>query len=327
MAILRGGKRIGGYDIRIGIPRDRSLDDVAGDKRLQRRQGSNPETTIGRFQSYVNEAEGFARKARFYAEFALPKGVSQEALFSEGFEDTSSAALEKQAFPSQKDLLAIQQANGRRVRAFCSNISMPEREMTTKEVRHGNAPARNFVYDMKSSGISATFYADKFMRERSYFELWQKSAMSTSSTFNTNYYENYVSNLNIFQLGQFASRQERDDITYGVQLIDCFPSKIGAVEYSHDANNIQTIDVDFSFRYWINYFIDKQGNIELGSPIGRIPEIKNNRGIFGSLINKLPPELRRAGRDVLNDLRRRVPLGRVTGGRVFPPFKIPPLNI
>ena len=327
MAILRGGKRIGGYDIRIGIPRDRSLDDVAGDKRLQRRQGSNPETTIGRFQSYVNEAEGFARKARFYAEFALPKGVSQEALFSEGFEDTSSAALEKQAFPSQKDLLAIQQANGRRVRAFCSNISMPEREMTTKEVRHGNAPARNFVYDMKSSGISATFYADKFMRERSYFELWQKSALSTSSTFNTNYYDNYVSNLNIFQLGQFASRQERDDITYGVQLIDCFPSKIGAIEYSHDANNIQTIDVDFSFRYWINYFIDKQGNIELGSPIGRIPEIKNNRGIFGSLINKLPPELRRAGRDVLNDLRRRVPLGRVTGGRVFPPFKIPPLNI
>ena len=327
MAILRGGKRIGGYDVRIGIPRDRSLDDVAGDKRLQRRQGSNPETTIGRFQSYVNEAEGFARKARFYAEFALPKGVSQEALFSEGFEDTSSAALEKQAFPSQKDLLAIQQANGRRVRAFCSNISMPEREMTTKEVRHGNAPARNFVYDMKSSGISATFYADKFMRERSYFELWQKSAMSTSSTFNTNYYDNYVSNLNIFQLGQFASRQERDDITYGVQLIDCFPSKIGAIEYSHDANNIQTIDVDFSFRYWINYFIDKQGNIELGSPLGRIPDIKNNRGIFGSLINKLPPELRRAGRDVLNDLRRRVPLGRVTGGRVFPPFKIPPLNI
>ena len=327
MAILRGGKRIGGYDVRIGIPRDRSLDDVAGDKRLQRRMGSNPETTIGRFQSYVNEAEGFARKARFYAEFNLPKGVSNGALFSEGFEDTSLAAQEQQAFPTQGDLLSVQQANGRRVRAFCSSISMPEREMSTKEIRHGNAPARNFVYDMKSSGISATFYADKFMRERSYFELWQKSAMATSSTFNTNYYDNYVSNLNIFQLGQFASRQERDDITYGVQLIDCFPSKIGAIEYSHDANNIQTIDVDFSFRYWINYFIDKQGNIELGSPLGRIPEIKNNKGIFGSLINKLPPELRRAGRDVLNDLRRRVPLGRVTGGRVFPPFKIPPLNI
>ena len=327
MAILRGGKRIGGMDVRIGIPRDRSLDNVTSDPRLKRAQGGNPETTIGRFQSYVNEAEGFARKARFYAEFNLPKGISNQALFSEGFEDTSLAAMEKANFPSQKELLAVQQANGRRVRAFCSSISMPEREMVTSDIRHGNAPPRKVVYDMKTSNISASFYADKFMRERSYFELWQKCALSTSSSFNTNYYDNYVSNINIFQLGQFASRQERDDITYGVQLIDCFPVSIGAIEYSHDANNVQTINVDFSFRYWINYFIDRQGNLELGQPNGRVPEIKNNRGIFGSLINKLPPELRRAGRDVLNDLRRRVPLGRVTGGRVFPPFKIPPLNI
>ena len=105
MAILRGGKRIGGYDVRIGIPRDKSLDDVAGDKRLQRRQGGNPETTMGRFQSYVNEAEGFARKARFYAEFNLPKCVSDGALFSEGFEDTSLATLEKTTFPSQKSFV------------------------------------------------------------------------------------------------------------------------------------------------------------------------------------------------------------------------------
>ena len=81
MAILRGGKRIGGMDVRIGIPRDRSLDNVAGDPRLKRNQGfglnqkGQPETTIGRFQSYVNEAEGFARKARYYAEFELPRGI------------------------------------------------------------------------------------------------------------------------------------------------------------------------------------------------------------------------------------------------------------
>ena len=327
MAILRGGKRIGGFDVRIGIPRDRSLDNVQGDSRLKQRAGGNPDSTMGRIQAFVNEAEGFARKARFYAEFYLPKGVNNGALFSEGFEDTSMAAEEKGAFPSQTDLNAIQLANGRRVRAFCSSISMPSREIVTKEVRHGNAPPRKIAYDQKTENISATFYADKFLRERSYFEVWQKSAVATSSTFNTNYYENYVTNLNIFQLGQFASRQERDDVTYGVQLIDCFPVSIGQLEYSHDANNVQTVDVDFSFRYWINYFIDRQGNIELGTPTGRVPEIKNNRGIFGSLINKLPPELRRAGRDVLNDLRRRVPLGRVTGGRVFPPFKIPPLNI
>jgi len=26
-------------------------------------------------------------------------------------------------------------------------------------------------------------------------------------------------------------------------------------------------------------------------------------------------------------LRRRVPLGKITGGRAFPPFKLPPINI
>jgi hypothetical protein len=35
MAILRGGKKIGGIDVRIGIPRDRSLDNVTGDPRLK----------------------------------------------------------------------------------------------------------------------------------------------------------------------------------------------------------------------------------------------------------------------------------------------------
>ena len=334
MAILRGGKKIGGIDVRIGLPRDRSLDNVTGDPRLKRTQGGNPETTLGRFQSYVNEAEGFARKARYYVEFSLPRGLPNilgninNPLGDFNYEQESNAAAETAgAFPSQTDLLSVQQANGRRVQAFCSAIAMPDRELVTKEIRHGNKPARKVVYDYKSADIEATFYADKFLRERSYFELWQKAAISTSSSFNTNYYDNYVSNINIFQLGQYASRQERDDVTYGVQLIDAFPVSLGAISYSADTNNVQTVSVNFTFRYWINYFIDKQGNIELGSPLGKVPEIKNNKGIFGSLINKLPPELRRAGRDVLNDLRRRVPLGRVTGGRVFPPFKIPPLNI
>ena len=314
MAILRGGKRIGGMDIRIGIPRDRSLDNVAGDARLKRSMGGNPETTLGRFNSFVNEAEGFARKARYYAEFQLPKGVPNSALVSNE---------ERLGFAAESDNRATQISEGRRVRAFCQSIQMPDRDIITKEVKH-NGPTRKVAYDFKSGDITATFLADKFLRERTYFELWQKSAISTAN-FNYNFYNDYVSPLNIFQLGQYASRQERDDVTYGVQLLDCFPKTISAVDYSAAANEAQTFSVTFTFRYWVNYFIDQQGNIELGTPAFGKPVVK--QGPFGGLLSKLPPELRRAGRDVLNDLRRRVPLGRITGGRVFPPFKIPPLNI
>ena len=320
MAILRGGKRIGGMDVRIGIPRDRSLDNVAGDPRLKRNQGfglnlkGQPESTLGRFQSYVNEAEGFARSARYYAEFILPRGVQNDENVTED---------ERRGFSAESDNKNTQDANGRRVRAFCQSIQMPDRDIIMKDLKQ-NGPARKIAYDFKSGDISATFIADKFLRERTYFELWQRSAISTAN-FNYNFYNDYVTPLNIFQLGQYASKQERDDVTYGVQLIDCFPKTIGPVEYSAAANEVQTFTVTFTFRYWVNYFIDQQGNIDLGTPTFGKAVVK--RGPFGGILSKLPPELRRAGRDVLNDLRRRVPLGRITGGRVFPPFKLPPLNI
>ena len=319
MAILRGGKRIGGYDIRIGLPRDRSLDDVQSDPRLRQKAGGNPETTMGRFQAMINEAEGFQRKARFYVEFALPRG-SLDQVTTQTMED------EQNGFSIPELIASVNTPQTkRRVQAFCSAISMPSREAVQKEIRH-NGPTRKFVYNYTTPEITATFYTDKFMRERTFFEIWQKAAFS-NLTHNINYYNDYVSPVDIMALGNYASRQERDDVTYAVRLLDCYPKIISDVSFSHETNAVQTFDVTFSFRNWVNYFIDKAGGIDLGESDFKAPTVKRAGGIFGGLISKLPPEIRRAGRDVLNELRRRAPIGRVTGGRVFPPFKIPPLRL
>ena len=261
----------------------------------------------------VNEAEGFQRKARFYVNFTLPNGVT-------GDDE------EVQGFSTAQQLRAMNQDQSkRRVQAFCSEISMPAREGAQKEIRH-NGPVRKFVYDHTYGDITATFYTDKFMRERSFFEMWQKAAFS-NTTHNMNYYNDYVAPLDIFALGQFASRDERDDITYGVRLFECYPKTISEVSFSHAANDVQTFTVTFSYRYWVNFFLDRAGQVDVGQADFKQPSVKRAGGIFGGLISKLPPEIRRAGRDVLNELRRKAPIGRVTGGRVFPPFRIPPLNI
>ena len=42
---------------------------------MKKRAGGNPDSTMGRIQAFVNEGEGFARKARYYVEFNLPNGV------------------------------------------------------------------------------------------------------------------------------------------------------------------------------------------------------------------------------------------------------------
>ena len=356
MAILRGGVRIGGFDIRLGLPRDRSLENVSNDPRFNEkpfpvsadnisddprfsetknrnlRGRPTSETTMGRVQSYVNQAEGFARKARFYVEFNLPKPGGLDLRSNEGIDDAGqigSAASQEEtlSFKSNNDMANYQNNNGRRVNAFCKSINMPEREVVMKETRH-NGPPRKFAIDFKSAAITATFYCDKFLRERTYFELWQQSAFSLK-TFNYNFYDNYVSDVNIFQLGSFDTRNERDATTYAVKLFDCYPKIISPVEYDYTQNDVQTFTVTFEFRYWINYTIDRNNQITLGQSDypdvtvvkdkNRINEIRT-AGAYGAPISGLPPELRRAGGQVLEQLKRSLPIGRIFGGRVFPPF-------
>ena len=50
------------------------MDNINRDPRFRNKAGANKATTIGRFQSYVNEAEGFARKSKYYVIFDLPRG-------------------------------------------------------------------------------------------------------------------------------------------------------------------------------------------------------------------------------------------------------------
>ena len=330
MAILRGGKRIGGFDIRVGIPRDTSLENVENDDRFRQKPGGNTETVMGRFLSSVGEAEGFARQARYYVDFNTPKGI-QGQIKIENLPPTvgvdqapaSIAAAESEidgdfdehiGFTKQRDFYSGVNLK-RRVQTFCRSINMPGRTIEQVPVQH-NGPPRNISIDHTYGQITATFYSDKYLRERQFFELWQRSAINLNSH-NLNFYDDYVADMNIYQLGSFVMKNERDAKTYACQIYDAFPTTIGDINYSYDNNNIVEFSVTFSYRYWVNYYLDKDGKIEVGtSELDDYTIKKTDRGLLG----KLPPELRRAGKQVLDQISRNVPTGRITGGRVFPPF-------
>ena len=208
MAILRGGKRIGGMDIRIGIPRDRSMDNINRDPRFRNKAGANPATTIGRFQSYVNEAEGFARKSKYYVIFDLPRGpLTQVGV------DGMVMGGDFRKFANEANMQ-------RRVQAFVQAVSMPDRTMKVKDVKH-NGSKRKIVYDYEMGNVTMTFLTDKFARERIMFEMWQKTSFS-NMTHNFSYYDEYVAPINILQLGSSQAVQERDEATYGVRLWEAY---------------------------------------------------------------------------------------------------------
>jgi len=301
-------------DIRIGIPRDRSMDNINRDPRFKLKAGANPATTIGRFQAYVNEAEGFARKSKYYVIFDLPRGPLQDV--------GSDGMIKGGDFRKYANQANLQ----RRVQAFVQSVSMPDRTMKVKKVKH-NGPARNIVYDYEMGDVNMTFLTDKYARERVMFEMWQKTSFS-NMTHNFSYYDEYVAPINILQLGSTPAVQERDEATYGVRLWEAYPTKVGELSYEATTSDVQTFEVTFTYRYWLNFALDQQNKFHIGQSEFAQPVIKQgDPGFLGGILNKLPPELRRAGRGVLEDLKRSFPIGKITGGRVMPPFKFPPLNI
>ena len=346
MAIFRGGVKIFGSDIRLGIPRDRSLDNILLDPRFRQIEGGqapdNPDlrstkpALINQMLQYICQAEGLGRTGRFYTSFRLPTGakgpeMGSEAEF-ENFENEDGLPVETRGFATSDVIQQIQNQDGRRVNAFCKGISMPDRTMTTEAVVTGPGAPRHFVTDHTYNEITATFYADKYLRERQYFELWQKAAFNSLSN-NYEFYDNYVSDIDLFNLGQFANSSgssedpgARDDLTHGVKLYDCFPTSIGSPALSYENNNVIEFTVTFKYRHWQNYFITKTADVALGdggfdkSIAGEPGRLNAGGGLLGGLLQMLPPELRRAGQGLLGDLKRRIPIGDLTGGRVFPPF-------
>lgn len=126
MAILRGGRRIGNYDIRIGLPRDRSLDNVNADERLRRKPGGNPESTINRFIANVNEGEGLSRPNRYLVIINPParKDLTHEELLASEHGGGSAGG--------PNDLESIQMT--RNVAMMCSKVTMPSRDINTQQL-------------------------------------------------------------------------------------------------------------------------------------------------------------------------------------------------
>ena len=334
MAIFRAGKRIGPFDIRGGISRgdfkSSAYHRTESDPRF--RQKANTDNTIGRFRSAMASAEGYARPARFAIRVFPPTnlrdqlGLTTGAVYSNGQVRLSSDALGNMNGPdagfdqpvSGKFMNDLQSTYGRQVNIHCDSVQMPAKELETQDVQYGSEPVRSMVQTHTYTGlIEASFYADKYLRERQFFEIWQKLAVNTI-THKANYYDNYVGKMHIYQLGADAT-EDRDMPTYAVEAIEVYPEKIGLMDMNYAANNqIQKITIEFGYKRWFNMGLESAAGLEFGQSFQTMADVKSrDRGLFG----KLPPELQRAGKDIFQQGRTVLnPIGRIFKGKVFPPF-------
>jgi hypothetical protein len=330
MAIIRQRLPVPGpFDIRIGLPRDKGFDPVEAKKRLSNNR-PNRNTTINKFRSMVSGAEGLYRPAKFLVVLEFPKTFTTDTL--QGFEFNEY----------QQDFSFLKQTElGLRERLFffCSGAQLPERTITDTAASHYYGPERNIARGVEFGTMDLTFMLDSELSERVIFEAWQNLVINTR-TCNANYYDEYIGKILVFPLHENRNETSNAKIEgvpnygslatltlsgYYVELIEAWPKTLGAVNLSYgNTNQVANQTVTFNYRYWkSNANLRSQENTNPDGDIDGVGEIKDPRylrGPLGSIISKLPPEIRRAGRDVINQVKTRFPTGRIFGGKVFPPF-------
>ena len=261
--------------------------------------------------SEINRGEGIARANRFLIRLYPPKQV-----YSTDFDRVDTL--------QSNDMI-------KNVELMCTSVALPHRDVLTENfVTYGPGRKMPYAYGYGSK-IECMFMGDKFLRQRAFFETWQ-GKMHSLDTHNLQYYDNYIGSMEIYQLGQYRETDQDTGysdnyrLTYGVRLHEVYPETIGEIQYQSLTDDPIPMDIpiSFAFRTWENITLDALNNVKFGQGVPDMPNIKpaKNYGIFGGILGKMPPEIKRASKQVIEKIRRDIPIGKSTGGRVYPPFVI-----
>ena len=212
-----------------------------------KRAPKSPKRPINEFVSSMSRAKGFARTSKYAVVITPPTLL--KVLDNRGGQEIlrDGVPVSKE---DGKNLLSMHSLNkqvGQQVNLHCNSVSMPGHDLQAQDVQHGSAPGRQIVQSHDYNGtIAASFYLDSHMRERHFFEMWQKMAVS-KTTHKANYYDDYIGSMEIFQL------DGNGEITYGIKATEVYPTTIGGIEYAYaNANQIATQAVSFQYRQWFN---------------------------------------------------------------------------
>ena len=202
---------------------------------------------IDNFQALMKKSEGLARAARYEVVLIPPFDNDDE--------------------------------KNRNVSLLCDSIIMPGHDLSSASVKYGTAVETEMVTGHGYAGtIEATFYLDQDLDVKSFFDLWQESAVDTKTNTVTYYRNaegkfNYVGSMEIYQLDAKSER------TYGVMVEEVYPTIIGGLEYAYaTVDTVQLLSVSFQYRKWKEITDTKSGRTE--ELIGTITEKLPGNGVL-----------------------------------------------
>jgi len=217
---------------------------------------------IDKFRAAMAKAKGFARPSKFAVRINPPNTFRSIPTYSANGQDVSTENTE--FLKSRRALMELNNGMRGQINLFCSSIEMPGHDLQTQQIQHGSAPVRDMVTSHAFEGmITASFYLSEDLKERHFFEQWQRMAVNVESH-KANFYDDYIGSMEIFQLSNgldsglpFPSFIDKiidvDMAEYGIRASEVYPATISGIEYSYErGNQIATMAVGFNYREWRN---------------------------------------------------------------------------
>ena len=227
---------------------------------------------IDKFRAAMASAKGFARPSKFAVRINPPNTFRSIPTYTAKGQEVSTE--NTQFLNSRRALMELNNSMRGQINLFCSSIEMPGHDLQTQQIQHGSAPVRDMVTSHGFEGmITASFYLSEDLKERHFFEQWQRMAVNVDSH-KANFYDDYIGSMEIFQLsnqadfaaignpssylatkvqGVFDKYFDIDMAEYGIVASEVYPATISGIEYSYErGNQIATMAVGFNYREWRN---------------------------------------------------------------------------
>ena len=209
--------------------------------------------------------DGFARPTRYEVFFFPPVSRSQTNIFAQVMGQT------------------VADQTARKTSLRCESFEFPGRNLDSAPDTNIYGPVREIVQGYSYGDVTAVFQCSSDMKEKRFFETWQRLAYNPQ-TWSMQYYNDYTGSIKIFQL------DETDRQRYGVELVECFPKTIAAQPIAYAAvNEIQKVSVTFAYRYWK----DLNDEADLPKPLTqRVAEAVLNT-VESNIVSQIPKVLRK----------------------------------
>ena len=290
MAIFQRGVKVGKFDVRTGLSKQRAQG-ILGQIGIipPKPQTKRPMGEVDAIRTIVGKGEGFMMPCNFKVTFECPLGIQQPkrtegppgppgggfgapytrgersgSTVKGGSLDWKSHQLNRSTSSQIKSLfdeanpIAVTnyqpfltttketpigkffgEASGdtgpngggrravRKLDLYCSKVSIPEKTINIGQYRHYGEPFP-FPQSIQYGTLTTTFYCDAVMTIKRFFDGWQKLIIN-DITGNFNYYDEYVSNFNIFTRSTISAAAAEKAVSAKESDTKSFPENLSSM--------------------------------------------------------------------------------------------------